>query len=178
MIDFEKLKSLITATIERVFLVVFPPHGEELKSEIDIRFGIVLRENPEDLITISTDLTDIWSPVLKIEPIPVKAYDELMFDKRMNQWMKAELNDEITLEYYEVTYSDNFRNIVGNPIKEIQLVSIEGNQEPFGLKILFESDYIFSFPNSDGNTIETKYFNKLDLINRFKHLGNIIYTSV
>jgi len=178
MIDLEKLKSLISGTIERIFLIVFPPDGEELKSEIDIRFGIVLKEYPGELITISTDLSDIWSPVLKVEPIPDNVYNELMFDKRMRQWMNDELKDEIALEYYEVTYSDHFRNIAGNPIKEIQVVSIEGNQEPFGLKILFESDYILSFPNSDGNTIETKYFNKLDLINRFKHLGNIIYTNV
>lgn len=81
-------------------------------------------------------------------------------------------------EYYDVTKSELFDNIIGNEIEGIEFLKVEGNPEPFGLKILFKDDYIVSIPNSDGNTVETKTFNKNNSIENFKHLGKIIYSKV
>lgn len=176
--DLKKIKSLVNRTVERIFLIVFPPIGEESILEIDIRLGLVLKGSPEKLVTISTDMNDLWTPVLHIEPIPPFHYSEFHFEKRIEQWMKEELKDEIILEHYEVTNSDYFRNIVGKKIEEIQILSVYGNPEPFGLKFLFENDFIISFPNSDGNTIETKKFNKNENMENFKSFGEVIYSKV
>ncbi len=97
----------------------------------------------------------------------------------MKTWMKAE-DDSLIIgrEYYDVTKSEKFKAIINAKIEEIDVLNIEGNPEPFGLRILFKDDYIISIPNSDGNTVETKAFNKNDCISNFKQLGNIIYSKV
>lgn len=178
MIDVEKIKEIRNVIISRLFLLVFPPLGEEAISDIDIRLGLVLKMNPEVLFTIGTDMNDIWSPKINVESIPLLPFNEFDFEERVGLWMKQELNDEIALEYYDVTNSDDFKEIVGKKIEDVEFIMIEGNPDPFGIKILFENDFIISFPNSDGNTIETKKFNKGGSIKNFNHLGKVIYRRV
>lgn len=178
MIDVEKIKEIHNAIIVRLFLIVFPPIGEDNISDVDIRLGLVLKNNPEVLFTIGTDINDIWSPIINEESIPLFSFNEFDFDERVKLWMKQELNDEITLEYFDFTNSENFKEIVGKKIEEVELIMVEGNPDPFGIKIIFENDFIISFPNSDGNTIETKKFNKSENLKNFNHLGKVIYRKV
>lgn len=178
MMELEKLKSLVNTTVERIFIIAFPPFGEESISQIDMRLGIALKGKSEYLFVFSTNLDDIWSPVLSIEPVPSVFFNHINFNDRMRHWMNQELDDDIKLEYYEFTESDYFVNIVGNDIESIKFLTIEGNPEPFGLKISFKNDFIISFPNSDGNTIETFSFNKNESLDVFNHLGNVIQVEI
>jgi hypothetical protein len=171
-------KNLLYKTVERVFVIAYPPFGEETLAEIDIRLGLVFKENPEVLLTVSTDLNDVWSPVLKAEQIPAVQFNSYQFEKRISKWMKQEIDDELILEYYEFTNSNDFNDIVGSKIEKIELIMIQGNPEPFGLKVSFKNDFIISLPNSNGNTIETKHFNKNEGLNNFDYLGNVIYSEI
>jgi len=93
--------------------------------------------------------------------------------------MKAEDEDlMIENEYYDVTKSEIFNKIVGHEVEGIEFMNIEGNPDPFGVKLLFKDDFIISLPNSDGNTVETRFFNSINSIDNFKHLGNFIFTKV
>ncbi|MEZ4827686.1 MAG: hypothetical protein R3C61_15600 [Bacteroidia bacterium] len=148
MINVEKIKEIHNAIINRLFLIVFPPLGEDTISEVDIRLGLVLKRNPEVLFTIGTDMNDVWSPLINEEPLPLFSFNEFDFEERVRLWMKQKLNDEIALEYYDFTNSDNFNEIVGKKIEKVELIMVEGNPDPFGIKILFEYDFIISFPNS------------------------------
>jgi hypothetical protein len=140
-----------------------------------MKLGLVLNEYPDKLITFGTDLEDIWSPVVKEESIPSIYYQGELYEERMERWMRGEIEDEITLEYYDVSSFPVFQNILANRIKRLQLLVIKGNETPFGIKIIFENDYFYTFPNSDGNTIETRFFNKNENLKNFSTLGEIIF---
>lgn len=177
MINLKLIKHLLHSTLNRVFLIIYPPVGEKSILQIDIRIGLIIENNLESLYVIGTDLDDLWSPMINVEKIPDIFFSNLDFLERTRLWMTKELNNDITLEYYDFTISEYFKDIVGKKINDIELVSIEGNPDPFGIKLLFQNDFILSSPNSDGNTIETKTFNKNKNIENFKHLGNIVYSK-
>ena len=71
-----------------------------------------------------------------------------------------------------------FECIVGSEIIGIELISVKDIQFPFGVKIHFKDDFIITTPNSDGNTVETKAYNINGSIEKFKYLGNLVYTKV
>ncbi|MDR2274880.1 MAG: hypothetical protein LBF27_28485 [Sphingobacterium sp.] len=174
-----EFKELIKKQVDKLFLIVWPPWGEERESDIDISFGFVFKNEPNILCIISVDKDELWSPHISFEGFPEIRYSWEDFYPKMKMWMKAD-DDSLIIdkEYYEVTKSELFDNIVGNEIKEIEFMNVEGNREPFGVKLHFENDYIISMPNSDGNTVETKVFNKNNSIYNFKHLGHIVYSKI
>ncbi len=178
MLQLDIIQRLVHSTVERLFLIVFPPYGEEKMADFDMRLGLVIKEVPDTLFTIGTDLSDIWSPIVGTESIPSQYYHQTQFEGRMQQWMKQEIDDNFELEYYEFTDSDYYKNIIGKSINRIDVLMIEGVQEPFGLKFVFENDYILSFPCTDGNTIETKQFNNNGALRYFGRLGTVVYHTI
>jgi len=174
-----EFKELIRKIVDKLYLVVWSPWGEENVSEIDISFGFVFKNEPNKLCIVSVDKDELWSPHISFESLPENKYSWEDFHPRIKMWMNAEdQNLMIGKEYYEVTNSELLNNIIGNEIEGIEFLKIEGNPEPFGVKILFNDDYIISMPNSDGNTVETKAFNKTDSIENFKQIGNVIYSRL
>lgn len=174
-----EFKELLKKKADKLFLVVWPPLGEEKESNIDVSFGFVFESEPNRLCIISVDKDELWLPHISFENIPKNNYSWEDFYDRMNMWMKVDDSKlVIDKEYYDVSKSKLLKNIIGNEIERIEFINVEGNTEPFGVKIIFNDDYIISTPNSDGNTVETKSFNKNDSINNFKQLGDIIYSKV
>ena len=175
MIGFKKL---LGRTVSRLFLIIWPPWGEERERDIDICFGFVFNDDLNRLYVISVDKDELWLPHITFHPLPLEKYTWADFYPRMEMWTKAE-DDSLSMEKecYEVTTSEIFENIVGNKIEETLFLRIENNEEPFGVKIIFKDDYIISLPNSDGNTVETKIFNKNEGVEYFRHLGNVIYSA-
>ncbi len=170
---------LVRKKVNRLFLIVWPPWGEEKEANIDISFGFVFINEPNRLCVISVNKDELWSPYVFYQSLPQNEYSWEDFYPRMRKWMKAEDDDFIIdKEYYDVSKCALFEKIIDAEIIGIELLCIDGNPEPFGIKILFENDYIISMPNSDGNTVETKTFNKTDNVNNFKHLGNVIYSKL
>lgn len=176
MIEFEKL---IKKKIIRLFFVLWAPWGEENHADMDIAFGFVFKDEPDRLCVVRVDKDELWSPHVFYESLPLCNYTWEDFYSRLKMWMESE-DDYLVVdkEYYEVTEWEIFKTIVNTEIEEIELLILEGTTEPFGVRISFENDYIISIPNSDGNTVETKLFNKNNSIENFKHLGNIIYSKV
>lgn len=173
-----KLKNKINNTIERLFLIVFPPFGEDSLSEVDIRLGLVFKENSNLLLIIGTDMNDLWSPKLKVEPVPVVHFDEFDFENRVIQWMEKKIDDDLSLEYYDLTRSILFKDIIGEKVIEIEAIIIEGDLQPFGLKFHFKDDFIISHPISDGNTVRTKKFNNNEKLTNFNSLGTVRYIRI
>jgi hypothetical protein len=174
-----KFNELIKKKVDKLFLVIWPPWGEEKESDIDISFGFVFKSEPNTLCVISVDKDELWSPQISFEALPESKYSWEDFYPRIKMWMKAE-DDNLIIdkEYYDVTKSELLNNFIGKEIEGIEFMNIEGNPEPFGVKLLFKHDYIISMPNLDGNTVETTAFNKNNNIENFKHLGNIIYSEI
>lgn len=173
------MKELIKKRVEKLFLIVWPPFGEEKESDIDISFGFVFKSEQNTLRVISVDKDELWTPHISFEAIPESTYSWEDFYSRIKIWMKAEGDDLlIDKEYYDVTKSGIFNKIVGNEIEGIEFINVEGNPDPFGVKILFKDDFVISLPNSDGNTAETLFFNTNNSIENFKHLGNLIFTKI
>lgn len=176
MAEFRKL---IGKIVDRLFLVVWSPWGEKNLSNIDISFGFIFKNDPDNLCIISVDKDELWSPKISFESLQMEYYSWEDFLPRIQMWMNSD--DEsliIGREFYEVTKSELFKDIMGNEIEGIEFINIEGNPEPFGVKILFKNDYIISIPNSDGNTVETKVFNKNNSIENFRHLGKVNYSRL
>lgn len=176
--NIDIIKEIIYNTVRSVFLIVFPPIGEVSLSQVDIRVGLVTEENSNSLYVIGTNMEDLWSPMFSIEQIPSVHFSDLEFQDRIRKWMSQELNDDVSLEYYDFSKSIYFKDIVGEKITNIETLKIQGNLEPFGVKLSFNNDFILSLPNSDGNSIETKIFNKNENIQNFQYLGDIVYSKV
>jgi hypothetical protein len=176
MIDIS-LTGMIGQKVSLIYLIVCPPFGEENMSDIDISIGFVFDSNNEEMIVISTSKDDNWSPTIFKKILPLDVYPFEVFEGRMNNWMNKQLKNIIDLEYYNVTTSKFFINIINEKIKSIELIKIEQN-EPFGVKIVFEKDFIMSTSIADGNTIETKKFNNYDNIRHFKKLGEINFIPI
>lgn len=174
-----EFKELLRKKVSSLFLILWPPWGEEKESDIDISFGFIFEDERNKLYVISVDKDDLWRPHVFYESLPQYEYTWEDFYPRVAKWMRAEDNDcIIDKEYYDVSKCILFEKIINCEIIAIELLYIENNAEPFGVKILFENDYIISTPNSDGNTVETQTFNKIDIIKNFKHLGNVIYSEI
>lgn len=175
-----EFRELLRKTVSRLFFVVWPPWGEEKESDIDISFGFVFNNEPSKLYVISVDKDELWVPHIFQQPLPDNEYAWGDFYDRMKLWMEAGENTDLVMEteYYNVSQSGLFEKIVESEIIGIELIEIEDYDEPFGVKLLFKDDYILSIPNSDGNTVETKFFNKNNSIGNFKRLGNVNYSKV
>lgn len=171
-------KNILNKKVIRLFLVVWPPFGEENKDQIDISVGLVFSCEPQELCIISTEPNDLTTPCLHYEAIPdyILLWDS--FETRMKSWMEANEEWVIDTEYYEITDVEIFRNFVSQTILDIELVGIQDDETPFGVKLIFNNDYILSTPIVDGNTIETLYFNKNNNVANFTKLGHIVYTSI
>lgn len=172
------IKNLIGEKIVRLFLIVFPPEGEESLDHVDIRIGLVVESKLDLLYIISTSMEDIWSPKIETSIIPVSYFEEKEFNIRINKWFSLEMDDDFILEYYDFTNSDYFKNIIGNKIIDIQLIFVENPEEPFGLKLLYNDDFIISLSNTDGNSIITKTFGNFENLKTFNYFGEIEYLSI
>ncbi|SNR16239.1 hypothetical protein [Tenacibaculum jejuense] len=169
----EIFKDLKNQKVERLYLVVWPPLGEEKELDIDISFGLVLYKYSDHLTIITTDKEDMWTPRIQTQKIPLKVYSWSSFRSRMDAWINLECEDDLETEYYEVTNVSEFSTIVNSRIESLELIGVKNNPEPFGVKVKFKNDYILSTPISDGNTIETSLFNKNNNLSNFESLGSI-----
>lgn len=179
MNNLKKLIHLKNKVIKRLFLIVYPPFGES--SILDKMFGRNCYCRRTDiLVTTGTSLEDIWTPVIGEEAIPANSYNEIEFKPRIDRWMKSEADSDMLLEYYEFTHSPIFNEIVWKKIESVELIALESDIEaPFGVKLLFEDDFIVSIPNTDGNQIITKSFNnEYNTMQNFSKLGRIVYYVV
>jgi len=176
MNEFKELNGKI---VERLFIVLWSPWGEEDESDIDISFGFVFKNEPNQLCIVSVDKDQLWSPQIIYETLPERIYSWEKFYPRIKMWMKAE-DENLILgkEYYDVTKSELFDSIIDKEIDAIELLYLEENPEPFGVKFIFKDDYIISTPNLDGNAVQSKKFNLSSAFENFQSLGNIIHSQI
>jgi hypothetical protein len=173
----EKLKGLIGQSVKRLFIIVWPPSGESEPSQIDMAAGLVFEGNSNEIFSVHTVKDDLNTAAIGIIPLPLKYYLWEEFDTRMNRWMYESDGMEIEKEYYDASLEPMFGSIIGNVVKDVELITI-ADPNPIGIKLIFENDYLLLTPINDGNTIETTYFNKHDNIRHFKRLGRIEYISL
>lgn len=173
----DKLKAIIDKKVRELYLIIWPPFGESDVSQIDISIGFIFDDDSDELFIISTDKNDLTSPIVEKQTLPEKTFLWSEFEERMSLWMRGKTNATIENEYYDVSESESFRNIVMNKIKDVELVAIV-NGSPIGVKVIFEYDYILSTPIIDGNTIETSSFNRNENLKHFKALGEIEYRGL
>ena len=173
----EVLLNIIGKKVVRLLLIVWPPYGEDEVSQIDISAGYVFDDAQEELFVISTDKNDLTTPMIEIRSIPNKCFDWSEFKHRMKDWMNCVEGMEMDTEFYEVYDENLFSNIVNQEVMKVELLEITENN-PIGVKVFFEDDYVLSTPITDGNTIETSLFNKLNNINKLASLGEITYKNV
>ena len=172
------VENLLNKQVARLFLLVWPPWGEESLVDVDISIGFIFTDTPDQLCIISTDKEDMWSPCIRYETIPdfILPWDTFAF--RIENWMKAQEQSDFNTEYFEVTNIGFFDEIVSHEVRSVELVKIQNTENPFGVKLMFENDYILSTPISDGNTIETSRFNRNNNIINFERLGVLEYVKV
>lgn len=174
-----EFRELLGKIVSRLFIVVWTPWGEEEESDIDMSFGFVFNDEPGKLYVISVDKDELWLPHIFHESLPENKYFWEDFHPKIKIWMNSE--DDgclISNEYFDVTDCELFKEIVESEIIGIELIGIEGNDEPFGVKILFKNDYIISTPISDGNTVETSQFKQNSNIEVFKNIGKVEYITI
>lgn len=174
----EVFKNLINKRVKKLFLVVWPPLGEDRELDIDISFGFIFQQEMDHICVITTNKDDMWSPCIRFENIPQNTYCWLDFAPRMKYWMKSENPNSLEIEYYDVTEASLFQDIVGSEVLSIELLSLEGNSMPFGIKMRFDDEYILSTPIADGNTVETSRFHKNNNLAYFEKIGLIEFKKL
>jgi hypothetical protein len=173
----DEFKLLIGQKIERLFVVLWPPQGEENLLQVDLSVGFVFASDQNQLCVLATG-DDAWTPCVRSAPLPSRLFPWGAFDTRVRDWMNLVELDVIDTEYYEVTEVDIFKNIVSHAIQSIELVSIQNEELPFGVKIVFEDDFVLITPIAAGSTVETSRFNRQDNLAVFKRLGSIEYRNL
>lgn len=174
-----EFRELLNRKIRRLFLIVWPPLGEKKESDVDISFGFVFRDDPQRLCVISVDKNELWRPHIFYQPLPQNKYTWGDYYPKIKAWMDAEEDSYIAgSEYFDVTECELFEKIVNAEIVTIELICIESDPDPFGIKIHFKDDYIISTPISDGNTVETSQFNRNENIELFRKIGKIEYKNI
>lgn len=174
----EKFKNILNLEIKKLFLVVWPPLGEDKISDVDMSFAFIFHNNPNYVCIITTDKTDMWTPSIRYEEVPENIYSWSVFDQRMNSWMNLDKDKSLEREYYDVTNIDCFTDIVSSRISAIEMIKIQSIPEPFGVKIIFENDFILSTPISDGNTVETSRFNNNNNVLNFQKMRVLEFKNV
>lgn len=172
----EVLQKIIGKKVKRLFLVVWPPYGE-IVSQIDISIGFVFYDAPRELLIISTDMNDLVTPIIELRSIPNNYFEWDEFNPRMKDWMNCVKGMDMDLEFYEISNVNIFKSLVNQKIERVEFVEVVEN-DPIGVKVSFEDDYVLSTPINDGNTIETVLFNKNGNVNNFSSLGEITYRDI
>lgn len=174
-----EFRELLGKKISELFLIVWTPYGEERLSDVDMCFGFVFNGEQDSLYAISVDRDELWSPHVVPQPYPKNKLSWVEFYSKIDFWMNCK-DDSCAIEskYFDVTHSEFFKEISGAEIIGIELIYVEGNNEPFGLKMLFENDYIISTPISDGNTVETSRFNQNRNIEVFSNIGKVKFITL
>ncbi|MES2822760.1 MAG: hypothetical protein V4732_04090 [Pseudomonadota bacterium] len=177
MIEITKISKLLGLKVSQLIFVVWPPFGEENKNDIDISVAFKFFDGGAKYISFYTDRDDNWTLVQQEIDIK-KSISGSLFEKRINDWMEQNIDDVIDFEYFDLMDNSVFNEIVGRVIIGIEILSMKGDIKPFGVKFLFENDFLILLPNTDGSTVETKSFNCRNNISRFVSLGEIVVTSI
>lgn len=171
------LRNIIGKKVYRLFLIVWPPYGEQDLSQLDISAGYVLEDNLNEVVIITTDKNDLTTPLIETKPVPQKYFSWNDFKPRIRDWIRCVEGMELEMEFYEVSSTELFEKVVGHRINHVELIEVENNQ-PIGVKLVFNEDFVSSTPIEDGNTIETSRFNGNQNLQNFKVLGEIKFKRI
>jgi hypothetical protein len=177
MKDVRDISGFIGMVVDRLFLIMWPPLGEENTAQVDLSFGFSFANSNGYIYVLTTSKEDVWTPVL-IRQRADKIFNATEFWSRVEGWMKEDINEEFEYEFYDVSSWEMFQGIVKGEIKDIKMMRINGDTAPFGLKVEFEGDYILTFPNSYSNTVKTSQFDVGADLRHFYTLGEVEYISI
>lgn len=170
----ENLNYLIGQKIDRVIVKMWPPFFDDSLKSVDISAILYFENN--SIIHFTTDEDNFSLSKITVEKID-SSWEWETFSERLNKWFSGELSEIIGYEYYDFTDHPDFQNIVNNKVTNIQLLYINNDPKPFGIKLIFDKDYLLSTSNVDGNTIETKNFNTNNIIEPFFTLGEVKFVD-
>lgn len=163
--------------VARIFLIVWPPEGEERFVDIDISLGLEIAGDPSRLVVVSISRSDNWTPEVRREDLGEYLPSE-QFDAWIDGWMKMELGGVFCLQRFDFSCDSRFSDLIGQSIIGVETLSVANESAPFGVKISLSSDNILVVPISDGATILTRQFGDWSALECFQQLGTITYSPV
>jgi hypothetical protein len=169
--------SLIGNKVVGLYVVVFPPAGEEDIVDLDISFGLDFVGDGKQIYLVTTSSEDNWSPLLK-SARNENAFEWGTFYQRMKSWMNDENFGDLDYEFYEVTTESIFSKMSGASIRSIEYIYAKEATDPFGVRILIGDDYLISFSNTNGNMIETSDFKIGRDLSVFKQFGELEFKKI
>lgn len=115
----------------------------------------------DSMFLLSCDPNDLWNVDGRFEDLPREAMAWNEYKPWVTHWMTNNGNDTpLHTTYFEVTSEEAFAGVVNCVVSDVVMYSLNNFAEPFGVKLVFENDYLFSSPTSCGSTVETKIFNR------------------
>ena len=180
MIRINDFRFLVGQKVHRLFLMVWPPEGEESFKEVDISVCFNFFGTEEYIYIVTTDIVDNWTPIIKKKKLAeVKnIYAWTLYASRTAGWMALDIQDTLDYEFFDASVSPLFSEVIKNPVTHIELINVMGEFNPFGVRISFPNDFIFSYPNSTGNTVETSKFNRGSCLSNFDYLGKVEFVDI
>ncbi len=176
MIAIPTFKKLLGKKVSRLLIVVWPPLGEAKMLDVDMSIGLIV-DGHEGVFHIQIDKNDCWTPI-----VSETCFDEIFewskFQQRIDGWMEGQINSPLQNEVYEATHESIFGSIVSEKNLDIECITLKSEFNPFAIKLCFRDDYILVSPASDGSTIETSLFNKLENLEVFRKLGELKFVPV
>jgi len=172
--NYKLFRELEGEKIVDIIISLFPPLYEEKDIDIDIYVNIKLSNGK--CYSLDTH-ENLWSCIIREELLKAQ-YNFSDFDTRLKFWMTDSEAEELPLirEEFKVNISDEIGSILGKYISKVEFLNIDDSKEfnPHGVKLTFDDgQYLISTCGHDGNILQTtSLFNKIDLIGRFKDIGN------
>ena len=166
MRELESYSRILGAEVSQLYLVVWPPEYETTWLSIDISVGLILKGISGDLLQLRLLMESGCEPTLTELEIG-KEQEWKNFDRRVKEWMIGAVSEDLEYEYHNVTEEPEFNDIVGGSITSIEYLVMSKSYDIYAIRIGFDSDYIIVSSISDGSTVETKRFNRLDNIDQF-----------
>lgn len=178
--SIQLLKMIVGKTVSGIYVVMWPPLGED--NPRNIILALILELETGECLLIDTD--DNQYSIL-VKEISKETHDYVLseIEGRISFWMHHSDTDLPILknEVFLVNANSTLGDKIGREIKSIILLNIgEEDLNPYGVKIIFENDsYIFSFSSTYGNSIQSERFmNFLNPLKVNEHLGNCLELDV
>lgn len=170
MENLKLIKQLVGRRLSSIYLYIWPPYLEDNMLSVDMAVGMGFEGYEGAIYKVAINKEDCWTPVVQKTSLP-DSLDGSFVYQRIKSWMTGEVSEIKGEEIFDMSADTAFQSLIGSSLASVELITLSGGFEPFGIKLIFDNDYIQVTPISDGGTVETSTFNCLNNLLNFEEMG-------
>lgn len=157
--DTRRLEGLLGRPLQRLYLRIWTPDGEGSLANMEI--GLLLDFGGRDCYCFTAPQPqDGWSIAMQRIALP-PASDWSAFEQTLPILLVKESEPELGWQYsfYDTKGHAAFAGLVGSPLLGVDLLSVDEEPSPFGVRFRFQGDAVLVRSNAAGSTVASSAFN-------------------